>query len=251
MNKIIDCKKFYYRTSPGSPDTEMMAYAARGFWFHGCETKSYMSLQDIFVNEDLGPEVGVAGWIQDVKRSLTHMGITPPNPIDYPQELTEFFGRNIWKSQLKNLQFARDPVFVKPILSQKLFTGFVFKKDNESESLLASFEPEIGIWCSDPVKFVSEHRAFVLDGEILDCRLYTGDWSKAPDKVVVEAALEAVKPIAPRSFSLDFGITDEGKTLVVEMNDGFALGHYGLRSDAYARLLSARWNEMVTNGNVL
>lgn len=32
---------------------------------------------------------------------------------------------------------------------------------------------------------------------------------------------------------------------LVEVNDGFSLGSYGLWHDLYARLLSARWAELV------
>jgi hypothetical protein len=36
----------------------------------------------------------------------------------------------------------------------------------------------------------------------------------------------------------------QGRTLVVEANDGFALGAYGLMPVDYARLLAARWAEL-------
>ena len=35
-----------------------------------------------------------------------------------------------------------------------------------------------------------------------------------------------------------------GKTLLVEVNDSYALGHYGLRTIPYARMIEARWEEM-------
>ena len=51
-------------------------------------------------------------------------------------------------------------------------------------------------------------------------------------------------PEAPAAFSLDVGLTAAGVTVVVEVNDGYALGAYGLMPLAYAKLLSARWAQM-------
>ena len=49
----------------------------------------------------------------------------------------------------------------------------------------------------------------------------------------------------PAACSLDFGVTDDGRTLLIEMNDGFAIGCYGLPDEQYAKFLTARWTEMV------
>ena len=48
----------------------------------------------------------------------------------------------------------------------------------------------------------------------------------------------------PEGFAMDFGVTDDGRTLLIEVNDGYSLGTYGLEATLYARLLSARWAEL-------
>ena len=45
----------------------------------------------------------VVGWIGSVKKALKNLNIVPPTEIDYPQELEEFYGRKIWKSNLKKI----------------------------------------------------------------------------------------------------------------------------------------------------
>lgn len=50
---------------------------------------------------------------------------------------------------------------------------------------------------------------------------------------------------APAGYGIDFGVTADRRTLLVEVNDGYALGCYGLQHDLYAQLLSARWSELV------
>ena len=43
---------------------------------------------------------------------------------------------------------------------------------------------------------------------------------------------------------MDFGVTADGRTLMIEVNDGYSLGCYGLLYLDYAKLLSARWAEL-------
>ena len=49
----------------------------------------------------------------------------------------------------------------------------------------------------------------------------------------------------PAGCAIDIGVTPDGRTLLVEINDGFALGCYGAEPVQYAKLLSARWCELV------
>jgi hypothetical protein len=43
-----------------------------------------------------------------------------------------------------------------------------------------------------------------------------------------------------------FFVTDTGRTLLIETNDGYSLGHGGLVADVYAQLLRARWTELTS-----
>lgn len=65
-----------------------------------------------------------------------------------------------------------------------------------------------------------------------------------PDTGTVRAAVAAYAE-APVAYSLDFGVTADGRTLLVEANDAFALGAYGLEPVVYARMLEDRWLELV------
>ena len=66
---------------------------------------------------------------------------------------------------------------------------------------------------------------------------------EAPDPEVIKRAVRDYKT-APAGYSLDFGVTDTDKTLLIEVNDGYALGSYGLFYVDYAKLLAARWAEL-------
>ncbi len=49
----------------------------------------------------------------------------------------------------------------------------------------------------------------------------------------------------PIGFGMDWGVTDLGQTLLVEVNDGFALGNYGTKGHHYTALIECRWRELM------
>ena len=55
-------------------------------------------------------------------------------------------------------------------------------------------------------------------------------------------------PEAPIAYGIDFGVTDVGATLLVEVNEGFSLGCYGLGPLADSGFLAARGRELVAPG---
>ena len=133
------------------------------------------------------------------------------------------------------------PVFVKP-LEDKQFTGVVVRSPKD---LIGCGIQGVNqdVYCSEIVSFVAEWRCFVRYGRILSVRPYKGDWRKHYDYRVIESAVKEFAS-APAGYAIDFGLTDDGRTLLIEVNDGYALGCYGLFYIDYAKLLSARWAEL-------
>lgn len=140
-----------------------------------------------------------------------------------------------------------DPVFIKPSQEQKLFTGHVIRAYRD---LLRSIECDDAtpVQIQGVVEFVSEWRAFILDGEVLSVSHYNGDPMIFPDAATITRFVSLWKE-APVAYSADFGIVRDAelssaRSLLVEVNDAFALGAYGLNSIAYARMIEARWRQM-------
>lgn len=185
----------------------------------------------------------VVGYISHVKQALKNLDITPPTEIDYPEELTPYYGRKLWKSTLHTVYNSPEmwPVFVKPVLG-KQFNGVLVKSLTDMVGIGAQEDREI--WCSEPVNFVSEYRCFVRYGKVIDARRYKGDFKQFPDFNIVENCLKDFKN-PPAAFTLDFGVTEDEKSLLIEVNDGYAMGAYGLNPLDYAKMISARWHEMV------
>lgn len=195
------------------------------------------------VPKDLTRNDVVVGFITDVKKALKNLEIEPPLELDYPESIQSYLGRKIWKSTLHKIYTSPEtyPVFVKPVLG-KQFTGKLITGLADMIGIGAQEDREV--WCSEPVDFVSEYRCFVKYGQLIDVRKYKGDYNKYPNINIVKSCIEDYKE-QPAALSFDFGVTSDDRTLLVEVNDGFALGNYGLDALNYAKIISARWHQMV------
>jgi hypothetical protein len=94
------------------------------------------------------------------------------------------------------------------------------------------------------IEFVSEWRVSILRDKILNVANYKGNPLLFPDVGMMQSAIEAFteRPIA---FGMDWGITASGQTLLVEVNDGYALGNYGLNGMPFTAMIEARWRQLM------
>lgn len=185
----------------------------------------------------------VVGYIHVVRESLGKIGVSPPRWIDYPEELRYYLKRNVWLAKATDVAMPDAwPVFVKPV-EGKQFDGRLVTEIKDLRGV-ASQEGDRDVWCSTPIKFVSEWRCFVRYGKVLDARRYKGDYKKHPSYLTVLEAVSEYKS-APAGYALDFGVTDDGDTVLIEANDGYSMGAYGLNPIDYAKMISARWHELV------
>ena len=65
-----------------------------------------------------------------------------------------------------------------------------------------------------------------------------------PDPSVIETCVQALRHLA--GYAFDVGILDDGRTAVVEVNEGFSLGTYGVEPTAIADALIARWQQLAS-----
>jgi hypothetical protein len=169
-----------------------------------------------------------------------------PTPIDYPSSVREsgLMNRDIqrMKSQefVRILRERRKPMFVKPT-GTKLFHGTVI----ESESQLSLLESRnCDVWVSNPINIVSEHRVFVYNKNVVYSCNYSRDFTKTPDFKYVNDLVEAYEE-QPIAYTIDVGILRDGSTVVIEFNDFWSIGSYGLECIDYARMLLERYQEIV------
>jgi hypothetical protein len=144
----------------------------------------------------------------------------------YPKWLP--WGRKIYRD---NEAIPDTPSFYKPADTPKRFAS----------ALMTA--PPSGAWvASEPVEFMSEFRAYVVNGKVLGVFCYSDfDNTDVP-----------VFPwLIPNSITaaIDFGISSKGLVLPVEVNDPYAIGWYGTLSQyrIYADFIIAGWSFMLLN----
>jgi hypothetical protein len=201
------------------------------------------------------------GSVEYLRAAMRLCDIPEPPNISYPDALREFLGREVWQSIKRDLLTFQQPVFVKP-QETKLFTGFVChpqtapafldEYDAEQWTTLCALPEDTPLWFSEPVEFLSECRFYVQNGKILGWARYDQHGAEdAPcaEPAVVQSAVDAwtSQGGCPAVFSLDFGVCPNGKTLLIDANDGWALGLYGqaLSPTQYLDFLACRWSELL------
>lgn len=213
--------------------------AMLGFEQMGFQTILFSSLSELETVAETNIVVGGVGW---VKAFLEQREIRLKD-IDYPMQLNMFYGREIWNTTTKELlsQKLEKPIFVKPKLG-KQFNGFVYTSERDLIGRITASQ-NVEVYCSEVLKIEEEWRCFIKYGEILDIKRYAGRLGFCYDFELVKQMVEQYSK-SPKGYALDIGVTDQGKTVIIEINDGYSLGSYGLDSLLYAKLLSARWAEI-------
>lgn len=232
--------KVYIQTgSAGTIQQSSFFEAWRGFRETGLETVLFQKEEML---KDSAREDVIVGYVDTVRRRLADFGIMPPE-MDYPKELGPYLGRRIWESRIDTVNAHPEqwPVFVKPVEDKK-FAGVIVRSPKDLMGC-GTFGENPSVYCSEVVSFAREWRVFVRYGKIIDVRPYQGDWHMQYDPETIDRAVAAFLS-APAGYAIDFGVTDTGRTLMIEVNDGYALGSYGLYYPLYAKLLSARWAEL-------
>lgn len=241
---------FYFQIDPSTKEfiNESVYNAWYGFDKLGTWTEKF--LYSDLDKLELTKDNIIVGGIKPIKETLIKLGIEPPPNIDYPDELKSFLGRNIWLSTIGEMRkmmvddVMNPPIFIKPALIQKDFTGHVVAKYKDLIKT-ASFSSDYQIWISETLDFVSEYRYYVNRNEVIGVGFYKGNPLRCPHGYVVNQAVQKFKESAPISYCLDFGLNKQGNTFLIEVNDGFAFGSYGLNGVLHAIMLEDRWREIV------
>lgn len=193
----------------------------------------------------LDKETLVYGSVGAVHKALDKLGIPRPNLHPTPPELDPFYGRWIRESTLKEVRQASEPVFVKPLRDHKVFTGYVRKNELDDVNRSAHLDDDFAVVTAEVVSMISEWRCFIHDAKCVAARPYAGLPTSPPPSIeVVHQCIELLAARAPIAYSIDLARLNDGRTVVVEINDAYALGCYGMPSIPYAQMIEARWRQM-------
>lgn len=157
--------------------------------------------------------------------------------------------REHYKSTLGEIRFYIDKTdkkrFIKPF-QQKLFTGLVV--DKYSIQSLREFPDDTSLMVYPVIdKIISEWRLYIHHHKIVDSRNYSGDFKISPNYKMCEYDVIHNKETFPEAYVMDvgiYGINSNAQT-IIEYNDMWAIGNYGLENELYLRMLRDRYYEII------
>jgi hypothetical protein len=203
--------------------------------------------------EDVASAGLVAGHVPFVLSALRQAGAETPVDDCYPEALAKHLHRGVRRTTLRrvigHVEATGLPVFVKPAARTKRFTGFVL--ETAMEPRLSGIPGGEDVWACDPVEWWSEWRVYVINDRVRHVSFCDGDRSAGADVSVIESAVSdlSMTDTRPAGYAIDFGVLADGRTALIEMNDGYSIGAYeDVPPDVYFDLLRARWRQLLQHG---
>lgn len=188
----------------------------------------------------------VVGSVEMCSRWLSIHGYQVPELIGL-SEYVEFLGRAIGASHIDDINHPdsefKYPLFIKPYSTIKAFTGFVATDDLTKKVFSEQYDG--WVWVQEVVDFVSEYRCYISNNRIVGMKHYSGDCLIFPDPDFIKKVFEFTKTqIDYHSYTLDIGVLENGQTVLIEINDGWAIGNYGLEPQTYYLFVRNRWLQL-------
>lgn len=167
----------------------------------------------------------------------------PTQDMSYPEQLRKYLGRSIRSGRFDE---ALPDEFVKP-RETKIFDGGIRKQLSEIPK-----DPSVLCWISEPIDLAYEFRFYIHNRKILGWAQYDdGVIDRIPDILTVRNMVCEYGSTQPIGYAIDLGETKSGEFVLIEVNDGWALGFYQwgrIHPEDYILLLTSRWNELKTGG---
>lgn len=218
------------------------AYAAyEGFNHRGNKIKTFEDINDV----PLSKNNLVVACIEDTIKYFEMLGIDVPKPLNIPNSLMGYCGREIHvlpMSEFRNNKLF--PIFVKPYDKLKFFPSGVLRNPSSIGMFFSDIPDDFKVMTSEVVDMVSEYRCFVKNGSLVGIKNYIGSFLLFPDIYKIMRMIIDYRD-SPSAYTLDVAITDKGDTILIECNDGWSVGSYGLDGDVYASFLTRRWAEIM------
>lgn len=143
----------------------------------------------------------------------------------------------------KEIAKSGQSIFIKPF-DIKLFTGFIL--DQMVHTSISDVPDDTNVMVYDVFssKIKSEFRCYIHNNRVVDVRNYSGDLFCCPNEEYLKGIIDINKDF-PISYTIDIGVLENGDNVVIEYNDMWAIGNYGIPNELYLRLLRDRYFEIV------
>jgi hypothetical protein len=175
------------------------------------------------------------GSIEFVMEFLGHFHGLIPEPMNVPEELFGFAGREIFNGNHLSLENKAGKFFVKSDVKFKSFAEFVECTDTGNHGTKYSIPIPAGTYqISEFVRGIeSEWRAFVYKDKLVGLQNYCGDFTVFPSVKRIKEMISTFEKSgsAPIAYTLDVGVVDHN-TIIIEAHDFFSCGLYGFNDSS-------------------
>lgn len=236
----------YIQSANKFPFDDWACDAYLGWRDNGANIKLYEDIDDVPLNK----YVILVGCIEDTTKWFKECGIPIPEPMTMPEELRKYAKRKIMTMSLGDaLAYDKYPFFIKPYSTLKQFWYGIIKNDADKVHFNKDIPLDSTVLISEVVPMDAEYRCYIIDKKIIGVHYYNGDFKLYPNIELVEQMIEDYIQ-QPRAYCIDVAVRqDTRETILVECNDAWSLGNYGLPPKLYVRLLTTRWREIITKNN--
>lgn len=200
------------------------------------------------------------GSVEFVRAAMSEAGVLEPTNMSYPPGCEPYLGRQVRTIRAGSVL---GQWFVKPVATKR-FNGFVFNSlaapasldehDREQHEIFMSLDADEMVLVSEVVEFASEWRFYIdpCSKDPVGAARYDPDGSDDAPKPCSKVVAEFISQMdLKQPYAADFGVTADGQTVLVEVNDFWALGLYhgpeSISGKDYLRLLDARWQSILGN----
>jgi hypothetical protein len=159
---------------------------------------------------------------------------------------------------------AGSKIFIKPVVAKQYgISGLVL--DGAKYTILNDVPDDTKFYAYQPFtgRLESEWRIYVHKNQMIDARNYSGNFCLMFNSRYVQSVIEENKKDFPVAYTIDIGLLKKENTtyldkkhghinyenVVVEYNDMWAIGNYGIPNDLYLRLLKDRYFEILNESN--
>ncbi len=203
-------------------------------------------LENTLLNKRITSSDIIIGSVEATSAFFQELKIQEPKYLGYPEELEQYLGRTISKITLEECKQWSYPFFIKPADKIKLFSGSLIEKESTINFLkeYCNVPGETLVYLSDLIKIKSEYRVFVYKGEIKGIQYYLGDFKTFPSIDKIEEMVRTYTS-SPVAYTLDVGVTDKNETVLIEVNDFWAIGSYGFDAKTYVKMIISRFQQII------
>jgi len=238
-------KKAYYEIRNGLPVNADIMSAIDGLEYIGYDVKPYTIENVLSGKMDLLARNNIfVGGLDCMSLLFKQIGKSP-NPIDFPDEISSLVKRKLnvmsIEEAIETFRETNVPLFIKPVKT-KLFDGILIEKE-EYLNYFKGFEGEQVI-TSEKMDIYSEYRIYIYKNEIIYSANYSGNFEVLPDFDYIREIINAYCS-APIAYTIDVAICQDGINDIVELNDFWSIGNYGVNSWVYAQMLVDRYEQII------